>query len=252
MTRRLFWIFGLILVFGYLGACAPSQEARKKESEAIRSIGEAYMIQGNYTQALGKLLEAEKIYADDHILQNYLGLAYLNKNQVDLAIKHFKRATQIKPSYAPAHNNLGTAYLEKKDWDRAIEIFQAVSKDLLYATPHYPLTNIGYAYYNKRDYKQAETYYKKALAIEPRYINALLGLGRTYIAALKVQDAVKTLETARKFYPTSAEVYFELATAYKLAGHYRGAVWAYGKVVEIQADGPLAVQAKDEIKSLGN
>jgi len=251
MARRLFWIFGIILVFGYLGACAPSQEARKKESEAIRSIGEAYMIQGNYTQALGKLLEAEKIYADDHILQNYLGLTYLNKDQVDLAIEHFKRAVQLKPGYAPAYNNLGTAYLRENDWDRAIKIFEAVSKDLLYATPHYPLTNLGYAYYNKRDFGQAETYYRKALEIEPHYINALLGLGRTYIAALKIQDAIQTLETARKFYPTSAEVYFELATAFKLSGQYREAVWAYGKVVDIQSEGPLAAQAKDEMKHLG-
>ncbi len=251
MARQLYWMLGLILLLGYLGACAPSQEVRKKESEAQRNIGEAYMIQGNYTQALGKLLKAEKIYPDDHILQNYLGLVYLNKNQVDLAIKHFKRAIQIKPGYAPAHNNLGSAYLRKKEWDRAIEIFEAVSKDLLYATPHYPLTNLGYAYYNKRDYKQAEIYYKKALEIEPRYVNALLGLGRTYIAALKIQDAVKTLETARRFYPSSAEVYFELATAYKLAGQYREAVWAFGKVVEIQPDGPLATQAKDEMKNLG-
>ena len=104
MARRLFWIFGLILVLSYFGACAPSQEARKKESEAIRSIGEAYMIQGSYSQALGKLLEAEKIYADDHILQNYLGLAYLNNNKVDLAITHFERAVQLNPSYAPAYN----------------------------------------------------------------------------------------------------------------------------------------------------
>ncbi len=251
MARRLFWIFGLILFFSYLGACATNQEARKKESEAQRNIGEAYMIQGNTTQALKKLLEAEKIYADDPILQNYLGLVYLNKNQVDLAITHFKQAIQLKPGYAPAHNNLGSAYLRKKEWDQAIEIFEAVSKDLLYATPHYPLTNLGYAYYNKRDYRQAETYYQKALDIEPRYINAMLGLGRTYIAALKVREAATVLETARKFYPTSAEVYFELATAYKIAGQYRQAVWAYGKVVEIQSDGPLAAQARDEMKHLG-
>jgi Tfp pilus assembly protein PilF len=227
-------------------------EDRKKQSEARRNVGEAYLIEGNTTQALKELLEAEKIYPDDHILQNYLGLAYLGKDQIDLAIKHFNKAIQLKPGYAPASNNLGTAYLRKKDWDRAIEIFKAVSEDLLYGTPHYPLTNLGFAYYNKRDYQQAEAYYLKALEIEPRYINALLGLGRTYIAALKTKDALKVLESARKLYPTSAEVYFELATAYKLSGQYREAVWAYGKVVDIQSDGPLAVQAKSEMNSLGH
>jgi len=251
-TKRRILVFGLIVCLGFLGACAPSQADRKKESEAKRNIGEAYLIEGNFTQALKELLEAEKVYSEDHILQNYLGLAYLSKDQFDLAIKHFKRAIQIKPGYAPARNNLGTAYLRTKDWDRAIEIFKAVSEDLLYGTPHYPLTNLGYAYYNKRDYKQAAAYYRKALEIEPRYINALLGLGRTYTAALKVGDALTVLETARKFYPMSAEVYFELATAYKLAGQYRESAWAYGKVVEIRSDSPLAEQAKEEIKNLSN
>jgi tetratricopeptide (TPR) repeat protein len=250
-ATRLFQFIGLITILGLTGACAPSVEVRQKECEAQRNIGEAYMLQGNYTQALKELLEAEKIYADDYILQNYLGLAYLNKNKFDLAIAHFKKAIQLKPGYAPALNNLGTAYLMAKDWDRAIEIFEAVTKDLLYATPHYPLANLGYAYYNKKDYQKAEAYYRKALEIEPRYINALLGLGRTYIAALNLKEALTVLESAAKFYPQSAEVYFELATAYKLSGRYREAVWAYGRAGELSPpDSALAAQAREEMALL--
>lgn len=251
-ATRLLRVIGLIVIFSFLGACAGSNlEVRKKESEALRNIGEAYMLQGNNTQALKELLEAEKVYADDHILQNYLGLVYLNKNQYDLAIKHFKNAIQIKPGYAPALNNLGTTYLMTKDWNRAIDIFEAVTRDLLYATPHYPLANLGYAYYNKKEYQKAATYYRKALEIEPRYINALLGLGRTHIATLQLKDALVVLETAARFYPQSAEIYFELATAYKLSGRYREAVWAYGRTVEIlPEEHTLAARARAEMTLL--
>ena len=102
--------------------------------------------------------------------------------EMDLAVKHFKKALEIKPDYAPAINNLGTAYIKKKEWDTAIRYFKEVSENLLYATPHFALSNLGWAYYNKKEYALAEKFYLKALEISPKFINALVGLGKTYTA----------------------------------------------------------------------
>ncbi len=133
-------------------SCVGDMEVRKKQSQTTRDVGEAYMMQGNYTPALREFLKAKELYPDDHILQNDLGFTYMAKKELDLAIVHFKKAVALKPDFAPAKNNLGSAYLAKKDWDTAIECFKEITKDLLYATPHYPLSNLGWAYYNKKDY----------------------------------------------------------------------------------------------------
>ena len=77
------------------------------------------------------------------MLQNDLGLAYMAKKRLDKAEFHFKKAIDIKAEYAPAKNNLGAVYLARQDWNAAIEQFKTVAGDILYATPHFPLTNIG-------------------------------------------------------------------------------------------------------------
>jgi tetratricopeptide (TPR) repeat protein len=208
------------------------------------------MQQRNFSSALREFLKAEKLYSKDPYLQNDLGLAYMAKDRLDLAIKHFKKAVKLKPDYAPARNNLGTAYLANKEWDVAIACFKEIIDDILYATPHYPLTNLGWAHYNKKEYELAEKYYSDALRLEPNFVIALRGLGRTYIAMERAADAVAMLEKTVKKYPRSAESYFYLAKAYSLSGEYKKAISAYNKVVELAPDSPLAVDAQKEAEKI--
>jgi len=242
-TNRLVWTASMFLVF-FLVSCVANIEMRKKQEEASRNLGEVYMQQGDFSSALRELLKAEKLYSKDPYLQNDLGLAYRAKDRLDLAIKHFKKAVKIKPDYAPARNNMGTAYLAKKEWDVAIVCFKEIVDDVLYSTPHYPLTNMGWAFYNKQEYKLAEKYYRDALELEPNFIIALLGLGRTYIAMESTADAVAILEKAVKNYPRFAESYFYLAKAYSLSREYKKAISAYNKVVELAPESTLAREAQ--------
>ena len=241
----------IFLIF-CIASCATNIEMRKKQAEASRNLGEAYMQQRDFSSALRELLKAEKLYSKDHYLQNDLGLAYMAKGRLDLAIKHLKKAVKLKPDYAPARNNLGTAYLARKEWDMAIICFKEIIDDVLYATPHYPLTNLGWAYYNKQEYGFAEKYYRDALKLEPNFIIALRGLGRTYIAMGRAADSVATLEKAVENYPRSAESYFYLAKAYLLSREYKRAISAYNKVIELAPDSTLALEAKNEAEKINN
>ena len=137
-------LLALLLVLG-LAACASHQKnLEKQRAEAIRDLGEAYMGQGSHTRALREFLKAENIYPDDPYLQNDLGTAYLAKGNLELAVQHFNKALKLKPDYSPARNNLGSAYIELENWEAAIECFKVVKDDLLYGTPHYPMTNLGF------------------------------------------------------------------------------------------------------------
>lgn len=245
-TNRFMWTASIFLVF-FLVSCTANLEVRKNQEEAMRNFGEAYIREGDYTKALSKLLEAEKLYSKDPHLQYDLGLVYIAKEKPGMAIDHFKKAVEIKPDYTPAKNSLGVAYLAQKKWDDAIACFKEITEDLLYVTPHYPLSNLGWAYYNKKEYNLAEKYYKDALKIEPRFAIALSGLGKTYIATGRISEAIAALEKAVKNSPNSAELYLDLADAYRLSREYKKALDAYSKVIELAPDSPLAVDAQKEM-----
>ena len=244
-TNRFIYV-ALVSIF-FLVSCSANLEIRKNQEEALRNLGEAYMGQGDYTAALRELLKAEKLYSKDPRLQDNLGLVYMAKGKPGIAINHFKKAVEIKPDYTPAKNNLGTAYLAQKKWDDAITCFKEIAGDLLYATPYYPLSNLGLAYYNKKEYRLAEKYYQDALKIEPRFVIALQGLGLTYLKMGNVADAVAMLEKGVKNAPDFVPLYFDLANAYISSGEYKKAFDSYKKVIELVPDSPIAVDAQKKM-----
>jgi tetratricopeptide (TPR) repeat protein len=250
MKRRKYLYGSTLMLLLFAASCAGNLETMKHQGEASRNLGEAYMVQGDYTSALRELLQAEKLYPNDPFLQNNLGLTYMARERLDLAIRHFNRALELKPDYAPARNNLGTVYLAKEDWDSAIATFNKLTGDLLYATPHFPLYNLGWAYFNKRDYPRAEKYYLEALKVEPRFAIAFRGLGNTYAATGRTGQAIEQFEKGVKLAPNFPELHMDLAKAYTRARDYKKATASYQKVIELTPDSPLAREAKAEVEKI--
>jgi Tfp pilus assembly protein PilF len=238
------------LLILFLASCGPSKTDLRRREIAQRDLGSQYLLAGDSTTALKHLLEAEKLYPKDHILQNYLGLAYMAKNSPDLAIEHYRKALKLKSDYAPAKNNLGAVYLEQENWDAAIAVYQELTGDLLYATPHYPLSNLGYAYYKKKQYKRSEKYYRQALKLEPTHPPALRGLGRTYVAMGRGAEAVAALSLVIERYPEFAGAHYDLARAYMLLREYRKAKEAYRNVVALEPGSPEAAEARRMLQRL--
>lgn len=246
------WI-PLITAIAILSACAGQQVGKDPElAKATRTIGEAYMNQGDLTAALRELLKAEQLNPDDPFVHNDLGLCYMLKKRMPDAIVHFKKAIDLNPGYAPARNNLGTAYLELKEWDAAIRVFKEITQDLLYATPHFPLSNLGLAYYEKGQYRMAMRYYKKALKLQPDFANALRGVGRTYLATNQGRLALKYLMRAQKAAPQAPEIYLDLGEVYLLVGRIADARNAYENVVDLAPpESEMYERAKKRLGNIG-
>lgn len=251
------WIIVSIIMLSFITGCAGDLKFKKKQSEVTRNIGEAYLAEGNYTSALRELLNAEKIYANDPLLQNYLGLAFQAKGLYQEAVAHYKKAMEIQPDYAPAYNNLGATYLEMKQWDAAIEVFKELSNNILYSTPQYAHLNLGWAYYNKGDYTTSEVYYNKAIkhyqdgfARDLVYVKALRGLGKTNLAMGNIKKAEETFEEAWELAPEFPPLIMDVADIRRTLGKKKQAITAYRKVIEVVPGSDLAKKAKQALSIL--
>ena len=222
----------------------------KKRAEAAINLGEAYLSGGNVTGALGELLKAEKLTPDDPILHNDLGLVYMAKEKIDLAVAHFEKALRLKPDYSLAKNNLGSAYLVQKEWDKAIRVLEEVTGDMLYATPHFPLANLGWAYYNKGNYDKAQRFLKDALVMQPGFYIAQLNLGRTYLVTGRLHAALSQFEKTAEANPKDPVLLLELGRTYRLLGDYNNARLALKGAIEYTEDTNLALEASDELNKI--
>jgi type IV pilus assembly protein PilF len=245
---------GLVLLAAVLFcyACA-GQNVREnqRQADSKRSIGEAYMRQGDYTSALRELTEAEKLDPDNAFTQHDLGLCFREKHRMGEALAHLNKAVSLKPSYTPARNSLGRVYLEMGQIDKAIAIFKEIAKDALYATPHFPLANLGLAYYKKGDYPTALEYYHKALKMEPNFVFALHGVGATYLAMKKGRLALDYLGRALKLAPKVAQIHFEYAEANLLVGNTAQARISYENAIDLASpESEVAAKARLRLSSL--
>ncbi|WP_212637718.1 tetratricopeptide repeat protein [Desulfocicer vacuolatum] len=228
--------------------CASHSVEQTEIATSTKSLGEAYMAQGNYIAALKELLNAEKMMPHDPFLQYDLGLVYMAREKYNLAEIHLKKAIEMKKNYTAAMNSLGVVFMRQKKWDAAIAQFQKTSGNLLYATPHYPLSNMGWAYLGKNDYMRAETSFKKALRSKPDFINAIHGLATTYLTTGQSQNSRLLLEKAISKTPSATVLHADLAKTLEIRGQFTKAKASWQQVIQLAPDSNLADEARQRLK----
>ncbi|NDY71696.1 pilus assembly protein PilF [Desulfobacter hydrogenophilus] len=227
--------FILVCLCAVMASCASTVQTQKqnKIAQAIKKEGDVFQTQGNYTAALNKLLEAEKMAPDDPYIQNSLGLAYMGKERDDMGITAFNKALSLKPDYTEALNNLGVAYLRDDKPNIAIKTFNMVLEDITYPTPHYPLANIGWAQLAQNNYPVAQKYFLKALREVPGFIPAIHGLAQLYIRTGQTDRAIKYLDKNIRRSPDTVIFHKDLAQTYETCGRARQAIKAWQVVKQL-------------------
>jgi tetratricopeptide (TPR) repeat protein len=250
MVVQLALVLACLIVSFLSVSCTGDLALRKEQAEASRRLAEGYLAEGNATAALAELLKAEKSYDQDPYLQYDLGLAYFAKEEFELAIEHFNRALELRPDYSEAFNAKGTIYLRLQQWDKAISCLNKARANLLYATPHMALNNLGEAYRGKGHYGRAIQFYEKAIQAMPRFPQAHRGLGLAYMDIGDYESAVMSLQKALEYAPNFAAAQYDLGRAYAWQHDTKRAISSFKKVMELAPDSQLADRALTEIMRL--
>lgn len=102
---------------------------QKGTAQEYYELGSIYLEKKLFVQAINVLQKALK--TDDALeaenkalIWNAIGFAYFAQEQYELAIRNYKEALKLYPTYTIALNNLGNVYERKQMTLQALEIYQ--------------------------------------------------------------------------------------------------------------------------------
>jgi tetratricopeptide (TPR) repeat protein len=121
---------------------------------------------GNATKQKEYLDQLVAAYPDDERAHFNLGGYYFGQQDMPKAIEHYKKATELSPTYSTAFNILGYAYRQNSDYANAEQAFKKYI-ELIPRDPN-PYDSYAELLLKMGRFDEAITQYKKALEIDPQ------------------------------------------------------------------------------------
>jgi tetratricopeptide (TPR) repeat protein len=163
------------------------------------SDGERMLIQateaganGNQTKQKETLERLVATYPNDERAHFNLGGYYFGQQDYKQAISHYKKATDLDPTYSTAFNILGYAYRQDENYSEAENAF----KKYIELIPNDPNPYDSYAelLLKMGRFDEAITQYKKALAIDSNFLNSHFGIAAALTYEGKPSEALAELQ----------------------------------------------------------
>jgi tetratricopeptide (TPR) repeat protein len=143
-------------------------------------------------------------YPNDERAHFNLGGYYFGQQDYPKAIQHYKKATELAPTYSTAFNLLGYAYRQNTDYGNAEKAFQKYI-DLIPREPN-PYDSYAELLLKMGRFEDSITQYRKALFIDPRFLNAHQGIAMDLLYLEKPDQAAAELENITEKARTDGEL----------------------------------------------
>jgi tetratricopeptide (TPR) repeat protein len=177
------------------------------------------------------MMPETRIRAGTHI---NLGNAFLVKDAMEDAIRHYEKALSLNPANPHVPYNLGTALLRAGRLEEAVDYYERAIRIKPDDAPahHY----LGLALARMGQPALALTHLEEALRIEPGYADAHHVLGSVLFDLGRVPEAIAQWEIALELEPARAETHYNLANALLGSERFEEAIRHYEQALEIKPD----------------
>jgi serine/threonine protein kinase/tetratricopeptide (TPR) repeat protein len=129
----------------------------------------------------------------------------IEREQLDTSMEHFRRAIEIDPDFALAYSGLGSCYVNRV------------------------LKGLGQA----GDHDKAKNAFRKALALDPKLLEARMQMVFIYLTEGQKQKARAEVEMLREEYRNDPGVQFVRGVVARLDGDYEKALRSYDRMVRL-------------------
>ncbi len=202
----------------------------------LRSLGD--MQSGTQSQNVLKLaieqyqeiVKLEPNTVEDHLL---LGRLYRLDNDMVKAESEFKTAIKLQPDSEEALTTLAYLYNDEGDANRAIQTLSSIPESARSAKLY---SALGYTYEEQKDYKNAISAYRKAVALDHDNLDAMRGLAQNLLNAGQLDAALSEYKTIADANPEDPQTYVNMSEIYRRTGHFDDALQSLQKASSLVQD----------------
>lgn len=221
MSLRFFLFFTVLFLWG---TGVPKGFAEKKDIVRADVIYNRAMLlmDSDPSLAMNELNSAKKLNPKDPKILVAIGQIYFRQKDYRAAIKAFEKALKLNKNYVVAYSNLGYTYMALKEWNNAIQNFRMILNYPNLTAPHYVYNAIGWAYYEKNEFKKSIEELKKAVELKNNYAIAHYNLGLSLLGLENFDNAFVEFKNAVKFQPELVQAHNQLALIYLKKRYAKG------------------------------
>ncbi len=223
-------------------ACATPTPDMKKEASARMQMGVTYLEQRNLPAAMRELTRAAELDPENPEIDMTLGLAYQARGDLGKAEEYMRTAIRKKPDYAEAHNNLGFLLSLQGRSEEAIREYEMAASNVLYPTPEYAYYNMGKEYARLNDLGKAEVMYRRAIALNPSFVDAYRGLALVQAEKGQWEESARTLERLVEVAPSNPNGWMDLGRIYLRTDQRNRALQAFRNALANTEDPALRAE----------
>ncbi|MDD5234463.1 MAG: tetratricopeptide repeat protein [Syntrophales bacterium] len=209
-------------------------EVTERNHLAHNNIGLAFLERGDLDTAAMHFQKAMSYNPRQSFAFNNLGMVYHKQGRTDDAVSLFWQALLINPDSAEAYSNLGDALASQGKTEEAMRCF----RESLRLKPENAsaFLNLGYAAAGRGNWNDAINYFEKAVRIRPNLAEARYNLGNSLVAARRAEEAVVHFREALRIKPDYAKGYNNLGSTLLLLGRVEEAIASFQRALEVQPD----------------
>ncbi len=197
---------------GTLSYAAHARDLRPDDARVHFLFGLASVELNLSDEAVKSLEKAVRLQPDSPIFNYALGAVLARWREASEAIPYLNRYLEARPADERGRLTLGEAYYFNKEYDRAAELFRGLaSRPETEVTARFYLGAIA-----RLDQRTGEAleHFAKVLEREPDHVDALAELGAVHTRERDFEEARRVLERALEILPDHYQANFNLLTLY--------------------------------------
>jgi len=249
MKIRSFMLF--IICLSIVFCASPQKRLQKERAQSPKyqyDVGAMHLNNNDLDEAIKYFRKSIELDPNFFIAYNALGLACFMKGQFKLAEKHFYSCLDKEPSFTEAHNNLGTVYQEMKLYNKAEREYRIAIEDVNYPSRHLAYYNLSKLFYIQNKNQEALEHITFAIKMKPDFAGAYNLEGIIYEKMGKYNEAIYRYETALKFIPNDLSLNFNLAISYFKSNRQKEAKRIFEKIYPSVTDSEMKSKIEQYLK----